>query len=129
MASELSRHRWHLPLVGSNRCCWLGHTCPPPCHIGLGRTCPPPPQVGLARTCPPRVGLARTRPPPPPRLGWRAKWTAVIVVEVVWSLCLLDIVVVVAAMLATPCCRRGGGGVVAAPRCHHQLVVGIDDER
>jgi hypothetical protein len=118
MGSESSHRRWHLLLVSSNRRCRLGHTCPPPRRVGLEYIRPPPPpRVGLRRTCPPpRVGLRRTRPPP--RLGWWAEW-AIVVVEVEWSLCLLDVVVVVVAMLTTPRCRRGGGGVVAALRCRH----------
>lgn len=101
MGSDSNHRHWHLLLVNSNCCCWLGHTCLP--HwVGLGHTRPfPPPQVVLGRTCPPRVGLGRTCPPP--RLGWRAEWT-IVVVEVEWSLCLLDVVVVVVAIFAMPLC-------------------------
>ena len=49
----------------------------------------------------------------------RVEWTVVIVVELVWSLCLLDITIEVVAMLTTPHCCQSSGFVVAAPCCCH----------
>ena len=59
-------------------------------------------QIGFVVLESTSVGLGRTHLPP--QLGWRVEWT-IVVVEVEWSLCLLDVVIVVVAILAMPRCH------------------------